>query len=90
MATFKAFTKEIRYDTGHPLSVHRFLPADNRASVKTRCNIWLKVWANFFFFFFLRTLFQFGLTIAPIQNSGLINAKYNNALYGTIIIWYNK
>ena len=44
----------------------------------------------FFFFFFLRTLFQFGLTIAPIQNSGLINAKYNNALYGTIIIWYNK
>ena len=42
------------------------------------------------FFFFLSTLFQFGLTIAPIQNSGLINAKYNNALYGTIIIWYNK
>ena len=41
-------------------------------------------------FFFLRTLFQFGLTIAPIQNSSLINAKYNNALYGTIIIWYNK
>ena len=41
-------------------------------------------------FFFLLTLFQFGLTIAPIQNSGLINAKYNNALYGTIIIWYNK
>ena len=29
----------------------------------------------FFLFFFLRALFQFGLTIAPIQNSGLINAK---------------
>ena len=29
-------------------------------------------------FFFLLTLFQYGLTIAPIQNSGLINAKYNN------------
>ena len=42
------------------------------------------------FFFFLLTLFQFALAIAPIQNSGLINAKYNNALYGTIIIWYNK
>ena len=27
---------------------------------------------------FLHTLFQFGLTIAPIQNTGLINAKYNN------------
>ena len=40
--------------------------------------------------FFLLTLFQFGLAIAPIQNSGLIYAKYNNALYGTIIIWYNK
>ena len=40
--------------------------------------------------FFLHTLFQFGLAIAPVQNSGLINAKYNNALYGTIIIWYNK
>ena len=43
-------------------------------------------------FFFLHTLFQVGLTIAPIQNTGLINAKYNNtlpgkynnALYGTI------
>ena len=31
---------------------------------------------------FLRTLFQFGLTIAPIQNTGLINAKHNNALSG--------
>ena len=40
--------------------------------------------------FFLHTLFQFGLIIVPIQNTGLINAKYNNALYATIIIWYNK
>ena len=40
--------------------------------------------------FFLHTLFQFDLTIAPIQNTGLINAKYNIAFYGTIIIWYNK
>ena len=44
----------------------------------------------FFIFFFLHTLFQFGLIIAPIQDTGLINAKYNNTLYGTIIIWYNK
>ena len=37
-------------------------------------------------------MFQFGLTIAPIQSIGLINAKYNNTLsdkynntlYGTI------
>ena len=35
---------------------------------------------------FLHALFQFGLTVAPIQNTGLINAKYNNALHGTIII----
>ena len=41
-------------------------------------------------YFLLHILFQFGLTIAPIQNTGLINAKYNNALYSTIIIWYNK
>ena len=27
------------------------------------------------FFFFLHTLFQFGLIIGPIQNTGLINAK---------------
>ena len=39
---------------------------------------------------FLHTLFPFGLTTAPIQNTGLINAKYNDALYGTIIILYNK
>ena len=45
---------------------------------------------EFFFFFFIHTLFQLGLMIAPIQNTGLINAKYNNALYGTIIIWYDK
>ena len=44
----------------------------------------------FYFLFFLHTLFQFGLIIAPIQDTGLINAKYNNTLYGTIIIWYNK
>ena len=25
-------------------------------------------------------IFQFGWTITPIQNNGLINAKYNNAL----------
>ena len=31
---------------------------------------------------FLHALFQFGLTIAPIQNTGLINAKYNNTLSG--------
>ena len=35
--------------------------------------------------FFLHTLFQFGMTIAPIQNKGLINAKQNNTLHGTII-----
>ena len=41
--------------------------------------------------FFLYTLFQFDLAIAPIQNTGLVNAKYNNTsgkynktLYGTI------
>ena len=45
---------------------------------------------NLDFLFFLRSLFQFGLTIALMQSSGLINAKYKNALYGTIIIWYNK
>ena len=39
---------------------------------------------------FLHTLFQFCLTIAPVQNTGLINAKYNNALHGTVIIWYTK
>ena len=33
---------------------------------------------------YLHTLFQFGLTIAPIQNTGLINAKYNNTPYATI------
>ena len=37
-----------------------------------------------FFFFFLHTLFQFGLTTASIQSTGLINAKHNNTLYGTI------
>ena len=54
------------------------------------CIVWQidasKVW------FFLHTLFQFGLAIAAIQNTGLINAKYNktlsgkcnNTLYGTI------
>ena len=34
--------------------------------------------------FLLRTLFQFGLTKAPIKNAGVINAKYDNTLYGTI------
>ena len=34
----------------------------------------------FSFYFFLHTLFQFGLTVAPMQNAGLINAKYNNTL----------
>ena len=34
------------------------------------------------FFFFLPTLFQFGLTVAAIQNTGLINTKYNNTLSG--------
>ena len=45
-----------------------------------------------FLFFYLHILFQFGLTIAPIQNNGVINAKcnnllsgsYSNTLYGTI------
>ena len=35
----------------------------------------------FIYLFILYTLFQFGLTIAPIQNTALSNAKYNNALY---------
>ena len=39
----------------------------------------------FIYLFILYTLFQFGLTIGPIQNTALSNAKYNNALYGTII-----
>ena len=43
-----------------------------------------------FFIFFYAFLFQFGLIIAPVQNTGLISAKYNNASYGTIITWYNK
>ena len=31
---------------------------------------------------FLHSLFQFGLKIAPIQNTGQVNAKYNNTLSG--------
>ena len=33
-------------------------------------------------YFFKQTLFHFGLTIVPIQNTGLINSKYNNTLSG--------
>ena len=32
--------------------------------------------------FFLHTLFQFGLTIALMQNTSLIDVKYNNTLSG--------
>ena len=41
--------------------------------------------ANFVLFYYsllLYTLLQFDLTIAPLQNTGLINAKYNNTLSG--------
>ena len=50
-----------------------------RERVKTAHSYFSRVWkelTDFFFLFFLCTLFQFGLTIAPIQNSGLINVKY--------------
>ena len=37
-------------------------------------------WVNRFFF---NTVFQFGLSIAPNQNTGLITAIYSTTLYGT-------
>ena len=38
---------------------------------------------EFFYYFlnFIQALFQFGLPMAPIQNTGLNNTKYNNPLY---------
>ena len=42
----------------------------------------IELWCTVNITFFLYTLFQFGLTIARIQNTVLINAKRNNALSG--------
>ena len=46
-------------------------------------NRWGLLAVNFFF----THIFQFDLAIAPIQNTDLINGKYNDALSD---IWYSK
>ena len=52
--------------------------------INTNLNKKRKTERSNFCWFFSTHFIQFGLTKAPIKDTGVINAKYNNTLYGTV------
>ena len=84
------FRTRVRWNNCELLILKNQFPplADNSCIGQTYFIFYLFIYLFIYLYiylFILYTLFQFGLTIVPIQNTALSNAKYNNALYGTII-----